>query len=614
MFIEEVIIDGFKSYAARTVISGFDPNFNAITGLNGTGKSNILDAICFVLGITNLSQVRVQNLQELVYKQGQAGITKASVTIVFNNHNKKQSPVGYEQFDQITVTRQVVVGGRNKYLINGHNAQPTRVQNLFHSVQLNVNNPHFLIMQGRITKVLNMKPPEILAMIEETAGTRMFEMKKIAALKTIEKKQNKVDEISRVLTEEITPTLERLRSERKHYMEWVNNSNEIERLNRFCAAYEYHKAEKTLQRSAQDLKALQDQELELANKAKSIAEALEKANEEIANLTKKKEKEMRSALKNLENEASQLSKELVKLNANWQHKKEALEAEQRQQQALKDSIAEAQGTIEQKKRELSKTAGKAKELELQASSLQSELTELERKYQAASVGMSADASGDGAKTLADQLADAKKAATSAVTEYKQLEMRLSHLTEELKQKKKQTSTASKDFTKLQSEYNAAVQARDKLKVALEKLDFNEDKERELLTLKKTEENAIRELREKVDDMSSRISGLQFVFSDPEKNFDRSKVKGLVADLINVKDPNAATALEVAAGARLFNVVVDNEQTAKLLLKNGQLKKRVTIIPLNKIVGKTVSPKAVKGKISFFSVFFFFFFLPAQEND
>lgn len=58
MYIHEVIIDGFKSYAKRTVVSGFDPQFNAITGLNGTGKSNILDSICFVLGISNLSQVR----------------------------------------------------------------------------------------------------------------------------------------------------------------------------------------------------------------------------------------------------------------------------------------------------------------------------------------------------------------------------------------------------------------------------------------------------------------------------------------------------------------------------------------------------------------------------
>jgi len=57
MRVKEVIIDGFKSYANRTVISGFDKSFNAITGRNGTGKSNILDAICFVLGISKLSQV-----------------------------------------------------------------------------------------------------------------------------------------------------------------------------------------------------------------------------------------------------------------------------------------------------------------------------------------------------------------------------------------------------------------------------------------------------------------------------------------------------------------------------------------------------------------------------
>ena len=59
MRIEEIVLEGFKSYAIRTHISEWDPEFNAITGLNGSGKSNILDAICFVLGITNLSQVKI---------------------------------------------------------------------------------------------------------------------------------------------------------------------------------------------------------------------------------------------------------------------------------------------------------------------------------------------------------------------------------------------------------------------------------------------------------------------------------------------------------------------------------------------------------------------------
>lgn len=196
MFIEEIILEGFKSYAQRTRISGFDRSFNAITGENGTGKSNILDAICFVLGITSLTQVRVGSLEELVSRN--AGITKASVSIVFNNEDKSQSPLGYEHCNTIEVTRQVVIGGRNKFLINGTNAQQDRVQTLFHSVQLNVNNPHFLIMQGRIDRVVSMKPPEILAMLEEATGTRMYEKKKATALKTIEKKESKVESIQKV--------------------------------------------------------------------------------------------------------------------------------------------------------------------------------------------------------------------------------------------------------------------------------------------------------------------------------------------------------------------------------------------------------------------------------
>lgn len=53
-----------------------------------------------------IPQVRVGSLQELVYKNGQAGVTKASVSIIFNNEDKANSPIGYEQYDQITVTRQ----------------------------------------------------------------------------------------------------------------------------------------------------------------------------------------------------------------------------------------------------------------------------------------------------------------------------------------------------------------------------------------------------------------------------------------------------------------------------------------------------------------------------
>jgi hypothetical protein len=85
MYIEEIILDGFKSYAKRTTVSGFDPFFNAITGLNGSGKSNILDAICFVLGIRyvrpSVSGVRAH----------QRAVGVACAVLRHNSHNL---PVG----------------------------------------------------------------------------------------------------------------------------------------------------------------------------------------------------------------------------------------------------------------------------------------------------------------------------------------------------------------------------------------------------------------------------------------------------------------------------------------------------------------------------------------
>lgn len=288
MFIKSIVLDGFKSYGNRVEITGFDPEFNAITGLNGTGKSNILDSICFVLGITNLSNVRASSLQELIYKHGQAGITKATVSITFDNRDKRQCPIGYENHDEITVTRQVVMGGKNKYLINGINVQNKRVSDLFCSVQLNVNNPHFLIMQGRITKVLNMKPPEILSMVEEAAGTRMYEAKKQAAQKTIEKKDAKLRELNDIIREDIAPKLQKLQDERSQFQEYQKVVRELENITRLCVAWKYVSAEEQTKAAEGKVTQVQD------------------------DIKLKKE-----TIKNNEKEMKELDKQVVDLTKNW---------------------------------------------------------------------------------------------------------------------------------------------------------------------------------------------------------------------------------------------------------------------------------------------------------
>lgn len=587
MHVKEICLEGFKSYATRTVVSGFDPFFNAITGLNGSGKSNILDSICFVLGITNLQQVRASNLQELVYKQGQAGITKATVSVVFDNSDRSRSPLGYEDCAEITVTRQIVVGGRNKYLINGHLAQPNRVQNLFHSVQLNVNNPHFLIMQGRITKVLNMKPPEILSMLEEAAGTRMYETKKEAALKTLEKKQSKVDDIDKLLDQEILPALEKLRKERMQYMQWANGNAELDRLKRFCIAYEYVQAEKVMADAIQGLEGMKSKITEIDSNVGKMQEEIQEMEKRASELQAEKDANMGGEMKLLTEKVDALSCDVVKETSFLKNQEDILKTEKKNCVKIKKNLEELKQSAEEKVAAVSKAEEGASDLKKRAEELSISLEAHEKEYQGVLAGKS---SGNEEKCLEEQLADAKVEVGNAETELKQLQTKINHCEKELKEKKTQLLSKREEAAAVENELNNGKKQVEKLQKALESLSFKEEQMDLLQSDRGIEVEAIQKLKDEIRVLSSRLSNIDFTYSDPVKNFNRSKVKGVVAKLIKVKNSSAMTALEVAAGGKLFNIVVDTEDTGKQLLQKGGLRKRVTIIPLNKIQTYPVPPR------------------------
>ena len=90
-------------------------------------------------------------------------------------------------------------------MINGRVETQEKVKELFTSVKLNVNNPHFLIMQGRVTKVINMKPEEILGLIEEASGVSQYQYKKIQSLELIKKKELKILETNSILEADVLP-------------------------------------------------------------------------------------------------------------------------------------------------------------------------------------------------------------------------------------------------------------------------------------------------------------------------------------------------------------------------------------------------------------------------
>lgn len=596
MHIEEIIIDGFKSYSTRVPVGPFDRQFNAITGLNGSGKSNILDAICFVLGISNLTQVRVGNLSELVYKQGQAGVTKASVTIVFNNEDKQNSPVGYEMHDKIIITRQIVIGGRNRYLLNSHNVQQNQIQNLFHSVSLNVNNPHFFIMQGRITKVINMKPQETLSMIEEAAGTRMYENKKAVALKTLEKKQNKVEEINRLLSEEITPTLEKLQKERSNYMLWVSNNNEIERLERFCVAYEYVQFKNKLENKNQQLEEMEESLAQIAQSTKDLTSRDAAIQKEMKQRTASRDKARSQELKRLEDEHNKLSKDIASMESKLKNKQAELDSEKEQQKKSTSGMGDLRKQLQQKETVYEKEKGKFDKLTQEETATNQEIEKAQYSMQALTAGMAEAPTAEGEQcSLREQLLRTQTRLQEMQAEEKTKSMAIANLQERIASAE-QVVGRSKQEDKRLSKEKAAIEAMLKeQRTKLQKAGFDPEVFNQTQHNLRHAEASWRSLQDKLDSLRAHLGGLDFNYSDPYRNFDRSTVKGVVAKLFHIKPDFAAyhRALEVCAGGRLFFVIVDNEETGKALLEKGQLRRRVTIIPLNKIQDNSIAPQVVR---------------------
>ncbi|KAJ9220173.1 hypothetical protein DTO207G8_90 [Paecilomyces variotii] len=584
MRIVEIIIDGFKSYAVRTVISGWDESFNSITGLNGSGKSNILDAICFVLGITNMTTVRAQNLQDLIYKRGQAGVTKASVTIVFDNHDKEKSPIGFEEYTSISVTRQIVLGGTSKYLINGHRAQQQTVQNLFQSVQLNINNPNFLIMQGRITKVLNMKAVEILSMIEEAAGTRMFEDRKEKAGKTMAKKEMKVREIEGLLKEEIEPKLEKLRGEKRAFLDFQQTQGDLERLTRLVVAHDYLKNGERLRVAGEEYETKKAKIQALEDNAAKLKGEIAHLEEDVKRVKAVREKELRKGGKfqALEDQVKAHSHELVRLNTVFDLKNSSMAEEKEKRKEIQKTVAELEKLLKEKKKVYDKLQA---QYDTAKAKLDAQTAEVEQKEELLQTLQTGVASKEGQENgYQGQLQDARNRVSTATTEQEQAKLKIAHLEKRIKEEEPRAKKAKEQNSGLLKELEGLKSQAKKLEAELAKQGFEPGREDQMYEEQSTLQRSIRELREQADGLRRKVANIDFNYADPYPNFDRSKVKGLVAQLftLNKDRTEAGTALEICAGGRLYNVVVDSAETGTQLLQKGKLRKRVTIIPLNKI--------------------------------
>lgn len=184
--------------------------------------------------------------------------------------------------------------------------------------------------------------------------------------------------------------------------------------------------------------------------------------------------------------------------------------------------------------------------------------------------------------------------SAGATEQQQAKLKITHLEKRIKEEEPRAKKAKEQNASLYKELDGLRAAAKRIEAELSNLGFEGGTEGDMYKQETSIQDRIRELREEADGLKRRVANVDFNYADPSPNFDRSKVKGLVAQLFTLDQDKeeAGTALEITAGGRLYNVVVDTEVTGTQLLQNGKLRKRVTIIPLNKIAAFRASAEKI----------------------
>lgn len=296
----------------------------------------------------------------------------------------------------------------------------------------------------------------------------------------------------------------------------------------------------------------------------------------------------------LEQQQKDMSNQIAKLKAQVEIIQGTIADEESHIKELEKAAKEATKARDAKQAERKKVDERFGKLKETSDTASNSLKTNEELLQTLMTGISSSSDDGAASGFMGQLTTAQSAAATAKMEGERAKADISHLQKELKEKEPKAKKAASDSKGLLGELESARKSRDKLDATLKSMDWDEAKESSLRDRKDVESKAVRQLLEKRDAVKSKLAVLDFDYADPVRGFDRSQVKGLVASLVSVSQEHftAATALEVCAGGRLYNVVVENEVVGSQLLDKGQLRKRVTMIPLNKINAFVASAKTL----------------------
>lgn len=577
MYITHLEIDNFKSFARKTKIPFFE-GFTVISGPNGSGKSNIIDSILFVLALSGARGLRAEKLTDLINVN--TGKNTAEVGVTFSDGTTirrriKRTPAGYYSYNYL----------------NGRLCKQGDVIEFLAKLGIKPEG-YNVVMQGDITRIMEMSDGERRKIIDEIAGVAEFDSKREQALSELEVVRERIER-EEILLGELSARLDALQREREQAIEYRRWQEQLEHLGRCRGAALVRQKEREVG-TLHDL--MRDQQTEIARitgEAEASGARLEEARERLRavddEINRKSGPEYLDLVGRLEEARGGIKiaeKTIGRLAASRDENLEAIQRVYMDSRRAGAKVEECAGEIrnlsidranmamelsgqrEQMEAIEERIAGESEEVEGLKDHLFARLQDLEGKKELR------------AKILREQDIFIEKS-RMRTSERERLEARIRQIAEELVNKQEQVA-----------EYSSSAADCEAKKRDIER-DLS-DAESTLFSRRSALDRLQKEIRENEQELM-RLEAQQQAHGDAggramEFVLGMEGVHGTVARLGRAP-PEYATALDIAAMGRLLWVVVDSDGIASdaiRYLKENRLG-RVTFLPLNKLRPPILNP-------------------------
>jgi len=254
--IKKIELKGFKSFGPRPATITLDKGFTVLTGPNGSGKTNIVDAVLFGLGELSARRLRAENFAKLIFHGSpDAGMEKAKaakVVIQFDNSDSRM-PV---ETTTVTVSREVYRNGQSVYRLNGRRISRTHVQDILSMAGISPTG-HNVVVQGTINRIAEISPHDRRKIIEDLVGISQYDAEKAEAEEKLRTAEISIrTAMGRI--DEVQKRLDDLERERNQLLRWTYVQNEIKRFEAIKILHEISEAKTKIEDLSSKLREAQD--------------------------------------------------------------------------------------------------------------------------------------------------------------------------------------------------------------------------------------------------------------------------------------------------------------------------------------------------------------------